>query len=719
MEKELNKSFCFLLVFFFSATSLLSQDLNLTFKFPAVDSKVEKNIWSGGIAAPQFNKAFLNQDNLSDLVIYDNVSKRVTCYVYNNGKYNYEPEFEFLFPEVSHFIKLIDSDNDGDLDLFTLDNNGLIVYKNSSQSNDLIFEDEPALVFTEAFSGILRLQINITDMPIIKDLDEDGDIDVLTPTPYVGGTLTYHQNNSVENYGRTDTLAFQKISDQWGGFVECGGCEKVILRGDTSSCFTNQKILHNGTAITSIDYDNDGDKDVLFSEVGCTSFLGLTNVANNSEPIIGNVRTEYPDSSLTLPFPVAYYEDFDNDGNKDLIVSTLYNGSNNGLINYSSSVCFYHRSSEGEASTKFELLEKGFLQSEMMLFGEEPYPYLCDIDNDEDLDLLVGNYGKVNPSGDFYSTISLFENTRTSEDPEYRLITDDYLSFSEKKWKSIKPQLIDLDKDGKREFVFSYISNDEYDLKIGYFVDNGNSNFNASNVNNLAHNISISRFDYMKFFDIDQDDDQDILVARNSSGRIEWYEKEGDNFLLKEESIGNIGGIREKIKCFDIKRNSKDSHIELITSTSVKQINVYKNYDFAENRFYFSNKAKVEDKTSSRFGELSGVTYTSKSLILGSLGGGLIHLSRSSEITSTEVLKPTGIKVYPNPADNNLKVEFDQIITEFVIYNMLGQIVLNKKKINTSKFLTISTKNWANGFYYLRYNSDRLNNGTLKITISH
>ncbi|MCB0705693.1 MAG: T9SS type A sorting domain-containing protein [Saprospiraceae bacterium] len=63
---------------------------------------------------------------------------------------------------------------------------------------------------------------------------------------------------------------------------------------------------------------------------------------------------------------------------------------------------------------------------------------------------------------------------------------------------------------------------------------------------------------------------------------------------------------------------------------------------------------------------------------------------------------PNDIKVYPNPVNQNLHIQtIDSQINGIQLLNQLGQVLLNKTKINTGDTIEIPVSNIANGSYYL------------------
>jgi hypothetical protein len=72
---------------------------------------------------------------------------------------------------------------------------------------------------TQGSSGLINLQTYFSDIPAITDLDEDGDLDLLTYNA-LGLRVEYHQNQSMERFGHADSLVFKRVNPCWGRFEQ-------------------------------------------------------------------------------------------------------------------------------------------------------------------------------------------------------------------------------------------------------------------------------------------------------------------------------------------------------------------------------------------------------------------------------------------------------------------------------------------------------------------
>ncbi|MEZ5194890.1 MAG: hypothetical protein R2764_00380 [Bacteroidales bacterium] len=76
----------------------------------------------------------------------------------------------------------------------------------------------PVLEFLSR-GGFTNLYGTDVDYPAIVDIDNDGDIDILTFS-VLGAFVEYHQNQSMEKYGIPDSLDYKRVSSCWGYFAE-------------------------------------------------------------------------------------------------------------------------------------------------------------------------------------------------------------------------------------------------------------------------------------------------------------------------------------------------------------------------------------------------------------------------------------------------------------------------------------------------------------------
>jgi hypothetical protein len=188
--------------------------------------------FAGGLNYLCVSNADLNFDGIQDLVCYDRCnaigSGLFKCFIKDGtGQTRYKPDADlpYFFPEVSNWALLLDFNGDQKADLFCSSPLGIQVYKNiSTPQNRLKFSPYVNVLMSNYNPGALQpLYTNIYASPIgapgIKDIDGDGDLDILTFSSQ-GVFIEWHKNLSIEKFGHKDSLVFELASDCWGKCAE-------------------------------------------------------------------------------------------------------------------------------------------------------------------------------------------------------------------------------------------------------------------------------------------------------------------------------------------------------------------------------------------------------------------------------------------------------------------------------------------------------------------
>ncbi|MAR29577.1 MAG: hypothetical protein CMG24_01385 [Candidatus Marinimicrobia bacterium] len=239
-----------------------------------------------------------------------------------------------------------DIDGDGDLDLFASVLSGaygsqwinnFIYYENIGSANSPYYEYR-----TDNFLDGIDVLLNST--PEIYDIDSDGDDDLFIGTmvdpsenPWTG-RIYFYRNLGDENYPIFELETTEFLGTDLG-------TDLSIVFGDLNSDSLPDAVVGNANGFIKI-FINNGDESFSFLED-----IPNVDLSGTSTPELG---------------------DIDGDGDLDLIV-----GESNGDILY-----FERIDSENvEFSLQFNLIETPYSYTA---------PELFDIDNDQDLDLLIG-----------------------------------------------------------------------------------------------------------------------------------------------------------------------------------------------------------------------------------------------------------------------------------------------------------------------------------------
>ncbi len=244
--------------------------------------------------------------------------------------------------------------------------------------------------------------LTLTDeisMPAFADLDGDGDLDLLVGEYY--GNMKYYQNTGTATnpqFGASQTNPFGLDS------------------------------TYSFAVPTLADIDGDGDIDLLVGEYyGNMQYFENTGSATNPQfaaPVI-NPFGLIPTLSIAVP----EFADMDGDGDIDLLVGEYYGGMQ------------YYQNTGTTTSPSFAapVLNPFGLTST----NEFASPSMADLDNDGDLDLLVG---------ETYGAMQYFENTGSATNPQFATAIEnpfELLSTNETAF----PEFADLDNDGDMDLL--------------------------------------------------------------------------------------------------------------------------------------------------------------------------------------------------------------------------------------------------------------------------
>ncbi len=666
----------FLLIFIFLQTQVQGQvAYELTQEIPVKNAEGEGllNPWAGGLNSGQYSTMDVDGDGLDDLIVFDRTAQKISVFRnINNQRYQYSPEYERVFPEgLRNWVLLRDYNGDGLKDIFTSSPLGIKVYRNTGSAGapptwEIPYDGDP--VFTKLFSNT-NLQMNATDIPAIVDIDGDGDLDILVYFFTGNGGVNVHLNRSMENHGNADHLEFERVDQAWGSFYDCS-CGNFNF-GSECPPGTGGRVDPEGReehagakSLLILDYNGNGKLDAIVGEEQCSPlYLLLNQGANSLNAEMNSFSQNIPDPnhpSFVYIFPAAYYEDVTFDGKKDLVIAP--NMSTNLLdgIRFQASSWLYENT--GTASNpQFTFQKNNFLQEDMIDLGENAVPAFIDIDNDGDLDMIVGNYGNHDHLSGVKGTLTLFTNVGSSLKPEFRVTNEDFLNLAIDEIKSIKPQIVDMNNDGRPDLVFTATPSFSFTPSLFYIpnIGNGPAVFDKNQIQEIDIPMLIT--DNPFFFDITGNGLPDLFIAREL-GNISFFENIGTpaqpQFTLVENDWKGFGiSTQRRFLSMRLADLDNDGTLDLITADNRGLIHFFPDFlnnepdpSAGETAIIFN---PLNQENESRvFGTkvwpvpVNLFSTDRPSLVVGTNQGGLLVLKE----TAAEVLDPLSlISVFPNP----------------------------------------------------------------------
>lgn len=640
------------------------------------------NPWSGSMNNAQVNTIDLNFDGLEDLWIFDRVAQRSIVFRQENKQWIYDYTLEKKLPVISDWLLLVDFDRDGKKDIFTSTAAGIKVLQNVSQNGTLSFTLVANPLQEEGFSGIVNLFIPTTDIPVIQDIDQDGDVDILA-FESAGHVIEWHKNTSVE-MGKKLGLNFQKTEGCWGNIVY-QDCSKIYLNQGCSIPGVQtvkpkkepQKLMHSGNTLSMLQHN--GNYEVWMGHVGCTNVMVLKNEGTLTAPYFSTPIYQYPEQKpIAIPFPSTSFVDINFDGKLEAIVSP--NGSDNvGYeVDFKQSVIRMD-----QENNIFSIKQPDFLQDSSIDVGENASPVFFDVDADGDLDVLIGNaQGQIY----FYESDGLKLVLKSSNFGSIQ---------SMQPGKELTIGIGDWNRDGVKELY-----------AIGQTLF-GPTLFIFQSTEKKWQKVSQKDLlpgDKVYWMDVDLDGVVECLILHRS-GKVDLVEPQWqDNSVrigIKQENLWNLGVQNFIIHSFIV---FDELGIGQPVFIGVDREGMMKKAIVLANQLRFT---AVDEELNNRFGkniQLQSADLNQdgkKDLIVGTSGGGVMlfqNMNQSAVFDHKNQL----IQLWPNPSSG----EFFVRSTEngiLKLIDMQGKILFSQNDFPKNESIKIDHNNLAKGVYYLQF----------------
>ncbi|MDM8564706.1 Calx-beta domain-containing protein [Candidatus Halobeggiatoa sp. HSG11] len=310
------------------------------------------NIHTGERAAPTFID--WNEDEYLDMFVgqkdgtikyYENIGTVIDERFLNQGSV-----FKKLSIGKRSTPTLIDIDDDGDLDAFIGERDGIInYYKNiGDNSNPLFVKQQDDNPFKDIDFGDYS-------HPTFADIDDDGDFDA-----FIG---IQHDNDNIrikyyENTSSVDTLFFKEE-----------GMANPLRNISLSNNYYSK--------LNFVDIDNDDDLDVFIGSANGTIEYYPNEGTNKIANFSGIKSENNPFKDITIGKHTApMFIDFDKDNDFDVFI-----GEEDGIIKY------FENIGTEQIPQFVEKTDNPFIDVKVKGYS---VPFLADIDNDGNLDALIG-----------------------------------------------------------------------------------------------------------------------------------------------------------------------------------------------------------------------------------------------------------------------------------------------------------------------------------------
>ncbi len=682
-----------------------------------VDGKLLRLPWAGGLNSVQVNTMDLNGDSKQDLVLFDRTANKLITFLNQNNQFVFAPEYEALFPaEVTQWILLRDFNCDGKKDIFSSDPFGIVVFVNTTRSGEKLTwrSFNPGFpLLTKGFTGNINLKVNESDIPAIDDVDGDGDLDILN-VRFVGiGTVEWHKNLSKERTRSCDSLQLERVTQNFGNFEECN-CG-VFAFGKTCAQLNGGRTQHaGGKALLSLDLNNDGDREILFSEEDCARVYMLENKGTKDDALM-TTAVPYPISNpiAFINFPATYAEDVDLDGLKDLIASPNIYRRDFLNVDFKNSMWFYKNTGTNQLP-QFTFQKRDFLQEEMIDVGDYAVPAMIDADGDGDHDLFISNYINSNYS----SAITFFENIGTVNQPKFKFITSDYLDLSLSNYYNLKLQFADINGDRIQDLVFTGTNAKNNYTELLFAPNRSANSLDFSGQTLQSTNFIIEQSENILVVDINQDGLADLLVGK-SNGAIEFWKNQGPsgefNYSLEDESYNGLGpSIERQSPAMATGDLDADGRGDLIVANQKGFLSVYgdfraqnPNVEPVKNLIYNPQTETYEAKNLGGRGWpiIANLFNTDKpSIMVGNTLGG-IHILKNDG--GKDLPEEPVIDLFPNPVmkQGEFKIKADRnVIVQF--YTVLGQKISEPYFIPAYQEYPIIISGLPSGIYIARFSAN-------------
>lgn len=676
--------------------------------------------FAGGFVQPRPQLADLDNDGDADLVVSE--GGRGLAYFENVGSGGPGSGFVWRTDGMNQiapgtWFRMGDLDGDGDLDLLTQGAPARVrYYRNTGSASNPVF----TLAADELMQtgGVDPVMNEDTSIPSLIDIDGDGDLDFLHGQAD-RGHITFYRNTGVSN----GLPQFEFVTSDFEDievFEANPTCEDP-KPGELSGTGVSRGSMHGANALSFVDLDNDNDYELFWGDFFARSLFFFRNDGDASEPNYTLISEAFPlDEPLTSGgYNTSYFGDIDDDGDQDLVIGIL-GGLCSSVENKFDNLYLY-RNIGDETDETYTLESERLIES--IDIGERAVPFLVDLENDGDLDMLVGN----DPLGIAGSQLTLFENQGDGSSASFQITDPDYLSL-EYDFGAYAPVFVDLDNDSDLDLIVG-----GFNGRMAFLRNTGTRSApNYVLEEDRFHDIDVGQYIRPSFGDVDGDGDQDLITGE-SNGLIKIYRNVGSAEVSDFDTESNGSPVaadlafRDAIGLgVDVGSDSAprfvdidgDDDLDVMIGTQAGSIRFFRNTgsptspNFVEETAVFA----ARPTTTPTFGDLDG--DGDFDMIAGNRSGGLLFFSNGafevgiSSPPEVPADRAMNMLVEPNPSSGRVTFRFDRDIPEHAqlsVFDSRGRSVTRIPLANETRSVewNVAASEVSSGVYVVRLIADQ------------
>lgn len=642
--------------------------------------------FSQGINSAQIETIDLTGDGIEEWVIWDINSRTLQVFEKNEENFTLRPELSYFFPsDISGFFVLVDFDRDGKKDLFTSTPLGIKAYRNTSQGSTISWNVAQNFL---RLDGSGNIPVNNQDIPLLQDIDADGDLDLVIFNFAQGDFLEFFRNTSMERKGTPDIDGFAFPVDFWGNFVFCG-CDTMSFGARCDGrpinsrldADENARIQHaGGHSILYRDFTGDGISDLLIGRDECNTLYFLPNSGTSASPRFTSFSREVPGYGDLPTFPRYHVGQWIEE---DLVISLNTNETSAPYrIDFANSVVKLEKSS-GAVSPR--------LHDQLFDLGENVRPYFKGNVFAGELWLTANSKNGENIQGQAYR-LSYSGN-------QFDLLNSNYLGLSA--LNLLELQLLE----------YGSVKNQSYLLASGVRTTNGVPsqvlvrNQGANWVEFPLSGLTLRVGDQSSFFPFEG---KDNLLVASQNGSLTLYEVNLEagsatlktaNFLGYQDNPANRNlsvaiRIQDKPDLYAVDQTGRIFLIKDMMNSDVREEVLVEIGD--QNLPFWQGRNTWISIVNPGFDD-------QVDLIIGSRGGGITYLNsiETEEPNNNELL----VKIYPNPTSGPFKV-ISNTATKARLITSLGQILLEEITISANREVEIQAQTLQPGVFFLQLETE-------------